>query len=114
MADYQGALAELGELGIEVAGALSAQSRDEAGRTVEELGLTFPVAYGLEIPAAAERIGAFWDGERGIVQPTTFLLRDRAILQSTYSSGSQGRLWSRDVLALVGFLQKLERQRAGG
>lgn len=109
MADYQKASDELVATGLEVV-ALTAQPRERAEETVGELGLSFPVAYGLQVPGDAERIGAFYDAERGIIQPAAFILRHRSIFQSTYSSGSQGRLWSADALALVRFLQQYEQR----
>jgi hypothetical protein len=36
-------------------------------------GLTFPVAYGTT-REESELIGAWWEGERGFIQPAEFLL----------------------------------------
>ncbi|GIX47851.1 MAG: hypothetical protein KatS3mg131_2062 [Candidatus Tectimicrobiota bacterium] len=110
MADYQAHLESLAALDVGVV-ACSTDPLDKAQETVAALGLTFPVGYGLRVPEDAERLGAAWEEERGIIQPSEFLLDGRGrILHSTYSSGPVGRIRAEDLQRLVQFL---ERKRGG-
>lgn len=93
--------------------ACSTDPLEKARETVEKLGLAFPVGYGLRVPADAERIGAAWEAERQIIQPSEFLLDAKGrVLHSTYSSGPVGRIKASDLLRLVQFLEQ-KRQSAG-
>jgi hypothetical protein len=73
---------------------------------VEQLHLDFPVAYGLEVPRDAEKIGAFWEARRGIFHATAFLLGAKhQVVQASYSTGPLGRLAAEEVLSLLQFLK---------
>ncbi len=86
--------------------ALSSDSQEKAKETAEKDGLQFPVAHSLEVPDDAERIGAYWEKKRGIVQPSEFLLGpDRRVLHATYSTGPIGRIDPADALTLIRFLK---------
>lgn len=90
--------------------ALSADSLDEAKRTVSRHGLTIPVAYGLTPGDVAASHGAYTgdDGDGAYLQATGFVLRpDGTVALAVYSSGAVGRLNAADVL---GFIQYLRRQ----
>jgi peroxiredoxin len=105
LAGYQSKLEELRAEGVSVL-ALSSDSHEKAKETVEKDGLQFPVAYGLTAPADAERIGAYCDTKRGIVQPSEFILgSDRHVLHATYSTGPIGRIDAGDALTLIRFLK---------
>jgi len=68
--------------------------------------LAFPIAYGAT-RETAERIGAWWEERRGIIQPSEFLLgADGKVRASSYSSGPIGRFDPADVLRLVSFYDK--------
>jgi peroxiredoxin len=105
LAGYQSKLEELHTEGASVL-ALSSDSQEKAKETVEKDGLRFPVAYGLTMPTDAERIGAYWEKKRGIVQPSEFILgADRRVLHATYSTGPVGRIEPGDALTLIRFLK---------
>jgi peroxiredoxin len=105
LAGYQSKLEELRAEGASVL-ALSSDSHEKAKETVEADGLQFPVASGLTVPADAERIGAYWEKKRGIVQPSEFILgADRRVLHATYSTGPIGRIDAGDALTLIRFLR---------
>lgn len=71
---------------------------------VEKLGITYPVAYGLDSEAVSRTTGAYFEKERKIIQATGFLIRpDNIIEVACYSSGPIGRFVARDVLKLVKF-----------
>ncbi len=132
MADFQVHLKDFGQEDVGVL-ALSVDSPEKATETVEELNLTFPVAYGLEAPRDAERIGAFWEDERqlkpssiadmvkvgnfwrerqGVIQPTGFLLdSERKVVDACYSIGPIGRVSPEEALLRV---QGLKRMRRAG
>lgn len=79
--------------------ALSVDPLDKARGTVEELGLTFPVAYGLEVPRDAEKIGAYWEERRGIFHATNFILDGSGtVLHASYATGPIGRIAATDAL----------------
>src|SRR5918995_786278 len=59
----------------------------EQGQEVVKRGLTFPVVYGVT-RGESELFGAWWEGERGYIQPAEFLLgRGAMVLGSMYASG---------------------------
>ncbi len=77
---------------------------------MSELGLTFPVAYGLTVEETARTLGAFYGmkAEHGrFLHATGFVLKpDRTVLVSVYSSGAIGRLVWQDVLGLVQYVKR--------
>jgi hypothetical protein len=77
---------------------------DKTKELVEKLGVTFPVAYGLDYQAVCEKTGAYFESERKIIQPACFLIRpDKTIEVAAYSSGPVGRFVAKDVLTIVKF-----------
>ena len=105
MAGYRDKHEELRAEGISVM-ALSTDPLEKARETVEEDELPYPVAYGLVVPEDADRIGAWWEAKRRIIQPSEFLLGpDRRVLHATYSTGPIGRIAAQDALGLLQFLK---------
>jgi hypothetical protein len=93
--------------------ALSVDPREKAKETVEKLKLTFPVAYGLEVPRDAEKIGAFWDERRKIIHATAFVLdSDRKVVDGCYSVGPIGRIIAADALSHIQFFKKRKAQQS--
>jgi peroxiredoxin len=91
--------------------ALSVDAFDKAKETVDKLKLTFPVAYGLEAPKDAEKIGAFWDAQRKIIQPADFVLdSQKKVVDASYSIGPIGRITAADALSHIQFLKKRKAQ----
>jgi len=78
----------------------------KARETATQLKIEFPLAWGLKLPDDADRIGAWRDDKRPMIQPSEFLIgRDGKILSATYSTGPVGRLRAEDVLSLVHFME---------
>ncbi len=77
---------------------------------VERHRVGFPVVYGLDVRKEAEKIGAYFDSENGYFQPANFILRNRKVVNATYSSGPLGRLQAQHVLMLVGMAEKTEAE----
>ncbi len=101
MADFQSHIYDFDEKKIKVIAA-SADSLEDALKSVERKKLTFPVAYGLDARAFAAMTGAFFDDARGYLQATGFILRpDGRVDQAVYSTGPIGRLAPADTLSLI-------------
>jgi hypothetical protein len=68
---------------------------------VVDRGLTFPVAYGVTREESAV-LGAWWDRDRGFIQPAEFLLgRGGIVLGSMYASGPVGRMGADEAVRLI-------------
>ena len=112
MADFSGHQEEFREGGIDLV-ALSVDKEEHARKMVEKHKLTFPVIYGLDVRKEADKIGAYFDSENGYFQPANFILRDRKVVNATYSSGPLGRLQAQHVLMLVGHYREQEKGGQG-
>jgi peroxiredoxin len=112
LADFQSHIEEFKKENVEIV-ALSVDPLDRAKETVDKLQLTFPVAYGLEVPADAERIGAFWEERRKIIHATNFILdSDRKVVDASYSIGPIGRIVAADALSHTQFFKKRKAQQS--
>jgi peroxiredoxin len=90
-------------LKVAVIGA-SVDSQEEAAKVQADLG--FPIAYGVT-REQADMIGAWWNDERGIIQPSEFMLDGNGrVVSSTYSSTPIGRIEPGDTIKRVNFLEK--------
>jgi peroxiredoxin len=93
--------------------ALSVDPLDKAKETVDKLQLTFPVAYELEVPRDAEKIGAFWNERRRIIQPANFVLdSDKKVVDASYSVGPIGRIVAADALSHIQFFKRQKAQKS--
>lgn len=87
MADFQSHIEEFKTENVDVI-ALSVDPLDKARENVKKLQLTFPVAYGLEVPRDAEKVGACWEERRKIIHATNFILdSDKKVVDASYSIG---------------------------
>jgi peroxiredoxin len=110
LAGLQSKLGELEALGAKVVAA-SADPADKAAELKKASGLTFPVGYGVT-REIADRLGAFWDENRKIIQPTEFIVgADGKILSATYSSGPVGRVDPGDFVALLKFYEQRRQKQ---
>ncbi len=108
MAGIDGELDALKELDVSVIAA-SVDDEDKAGEMAAEL--SYPIAYGVTHDQA-ETLGAWWEPNRGIIQPTEFLLdSDHMVITATYSAGPIGRMNAPDLVKVVQFS---ERKKQGG
>lgn len=100
---------DLDKLGVRVVAA-SVDAQDKAQEVAAPLN--FPVGYGVTRDIA-DRIGAWWEPNRNIIQPSEFLLgADNKVLSSTYSSGPIGRVEPGDVVRMINFIEA--RKAKGG
>jgi len=103
LAGFEKLKGELDAVGAKVVAA-SVDPLDKAKEVAAEL--SYPVAYGVT-RAMADRIGAWWEDRRGIVQPSEFVVgADGKVRSSTYSSGPIGRVEAADVIKLINFYER--------
>ena len=68
--------------------------------------VSYPIAYGVK-REDADRIGAWWEERRGIVQPAGFIVgANGKVLTSSFSSGPIGCFEAADVVKLIEFYEK--------
>ena len=80
----------------------SVDPMDKARETAEKSGITYPVAYGMDVEEISEITGAFYDNERKYLHATGYLIRpDNTIEVACYSTGPIGRFVPKDTLMLV-------------
>ena len=92
--------------------ALSVDPLDKAQEMVSKTGATFPIGYGLKVPADAERVGAYWEERRSIIHATNFTLGpDRKVLQACFATGPIGRIAAVDALSSI---RGTKRRKAQG
>lgn len=102
MAGFAKEKAALEGVGAKVVAA-SVDPLDKAREVAEEV--SFPIAYGVT-REVADRLGAWWEERRGIVQPAEFVLdAEGRVLTSSYSSGPLGRIDAADVVKLINFYE---------
>jgi len=85
--------------------AASVDNEQDARRMVQETGVTFPVAYGLDPERMSELTGAFWETRRRILHATGFLIKpDGTLAHAVYASGPIGRYSASDVIKNFKFM----------
>ena len=93
--------------------ALSVDPLEKAQEMVEREKLTFPVAYGLEVPRDAEKIGAFWEERRKIIHATNFILdSEKKVIDASYSIGPIGRITAADALSHIQHFKRRKAQQS--
>ena len=87
----------------------SVDDEDNARKLAD--GKSFPFAYGMT-RADGERVGAWWEERRQIVQPSEFILNEAGAVEvSSYSDGPLGRMDAADALKLIDLYES--RRKAG-
>ncbi len=100
MAGFEEQKSELAALRVSVL-AGSVDPIDKAREVAAEF--SFPVAYGVP-RQTADRVGAWWEDRRSIIQPSEFLIgEDGRVVDSSYSAGPLGRFTAADVISHVKF-----------
>lgn len=68
--------------------------------------VSFRVAYGVTRDIA-NTLGSWWEDNRGIIQPSEFIVgADGKLVHSSYSSGPLARTLAPDVVSLLKLLNK--------
>lgn len=110
MAGFQSALKDFEDEGIKIV-AGSVDPPDKAAEFVGKLGLSYPVAHGMDVETTCLKTGAFHEKDKKFIQPTCFLIRpNKTIEVAAYSSGPIGRFVPQDVLPLVKFYKSKARK----
>ena len=106
LVDFAGAADEFRRMDIGlVAG--SVDTLEHARETAEELKISFPVAYGLDAKEISLKTGAFYEGEKGYLHASGFVINpDGKIVNAVYSTMAIGRLVAKDCLGLIAHLRK--------
>jgi len=87
----------------------SVDDEDNARKLAD--GKSFLFAWGMT-RADGERVGAWWEERRQIVQPSEFILNEAGGVEvSSYSDGPLGRMDAADVLKLIDLYES--RRKAG-
>ena len=95
--------------------AATVEDRETATRMAEEVGLAFPVAYGVT-EESVEALAPWWTEDRRhgrYLQPMEFLvaLRRGIVFGSMYASGPIGRMGVDEVIAAIGNRERRRRNR---
>ena len=92
------------------------EGRETAVRMADEVGLSFPIAYGITEDQVADLAPLWTEDERHgrYVQPTEFLVakRRRTAFGTMYASGPIGRMSVDEVLYLLGNLARSRQRRS--
>ena len=82
----------------------SVDSVEKANETVQKVGITYPVAYGLDAEEVSKTTGAYYDPEKKFLHATGFIIRpDNTVAVACYSTGPIGRFTAKDILNLIRF-----------
>jgi peroxiredoxin len=85
----------------------SVDSLQDTRKMAEELKIAFPLAYGLNAKEISSKTGCFYEGEKGYLQPSGFVIDpDGKIVNAVYSTMAIGRLVAKDCIGLISFLKK--------
>lgn len=82
--------------------AISGDDREDAERMIEETEIRFPVVYGVDVPADARRLGAYYHPEKSYFHATAAIVERGEVETVVYSSGAVGRLTAEEALAWIG------------
>jgi peroxiredoxin len=109
LAEFQASFGDFESEGIKVIAA-SVDPLEKAKETVQKVGITYPVGYGLDAEAVSKATGAFYEPEKKFLHAAGFILRpDNKISVACYSTGPVGRFTAKDVLTLIRFYRKTGR-----
>ena len=96
------------KLDIQVVAA-SVDPLEAAAKTVEQLGLTYPVAYGLDANSVSATTGAYYEDTPRHLHATGFLLAPSGkVFTAVYSCRSIGRLTPDDATSMVEIVRSRE------
>lgn len=91
--------------------ALSVDPPDKAKEMAERVKASYPIGYGLTVPADADRVGAYWEDRRKIIHATNFIIdADKKVTQACYATGPIGRIVAEDALRSIQGAKKRKAQ----
>jgi peroxiredoxin len=85
----------------------SVDSLEDTRKMADELKISFPLAYGLNAKEISSKTGCFYEGEKGYLQPSGFVINpDGKIMNAVYATMAMGRLGAKDCIGLISYLRK--------
>lgn len=108
---FQRKLADFEAIGVRVI-AISADTLEEARKTVDAHHIAYPVLYGAEPAAVAQSFGTHTaaNARGAYVNSTGFVVNPKGeIVVAVYSTGAIGRITADDALGFVKYLQSQAR-----
>jgi alkyl hydroperoxide reductase subunit AhpC len=110
LADFQEHYDRFKDENIEIL-AGSVESESDTAEFAGDIGVEYPMAYGLECRKIAEELGCFFAEDRKYLQPTAYIIDPKGrVACSSYSSGPVGRMSAANALDLIEHYKKKERQ----
>lgn len=83
---------------------------DKTKEYIEKLGITYPVAYGMNAKAFSDLTGAFYDKEKEFLHATGFIIRPNNTIEvAVYSTAMVGRFVAQDVLNVIKYYKSLQK-----
>jgi peroxiredoxin len=102
--DFEKNIQEFSKRKIQVIAA-SVDTLEDARSTVEKYNISFKVGYGLNVREMSQKVGAFFDKDKGFLHATGFIINPEGkIINGVYSTRSVGRLVAKDCVALIDYL----------
>jgi peroxiredoxin len=103
LADFQASFRDFESEGINIVAA-SVDAVEKAKETVQKVGITYPVACGLDPEEVSRNTGAYFDAEKRFLHATGFVIGpDNRIVVACFSTGPIGRFTAKDTLDLIKF-----------
>lgn len=103
MAGYEARREAFAEQGVRII-AGSVDNKEKTAAVMKDLN--FPVAINMS-KSDGETIGAWWEDNRQIIQPSEFLLSGSGkVMISVYSNGPVGRMDPEETLSLIKYLNE--------
>ncbi len=85
----------------------SVDSLGDTRKMADELKISFPLAYGLNAKEISSKTGVFYEGEKGYLQPSGFVIDPNGkIANAVYATMAIGRLGAKDCIGLISYLRK--------
>ncbi len=83
------------------------ESVEDTRKMADELKISFPLAYGFNAKEISLKTGGFYEGGKGYLQPSGFVLNpDGKIENAVYATMAIGRLGAKDCIGLISYLRK--------
>jgi len=80
----------------------SVDSVEKTRALADKLGLTYPIACGMDAEAVSRLTGAFFEKDKKYLQPTNVAVRpDKTVEIAAYSTGAVGRFVAKDVIGVL-------------
>ena len=104
MLDFEKSIGEFNKRKIKVIAA-SVDKLEDALATMEKYKISFRVGYGINAKEISQKLGAFYDRDKGYVHATGFIINSEGkVINGVYSNRSVGRLVAKDCLGLIDHL----------